>query len=679
MGSGGPEVRLQDSLSCHPFSLSGSDTPSELFPIVHPGNGVECCGSRSAGEGSSRAGSFFPWLLQSPVRYPQGHRGLASCDRPFTPQPFDACLSFPRGDSTVGSPVSSSGRLDGVPGSPGCLPSGCGAPVISALPEVLRGGFRTAVSGSVLRPFNCSASIHERHGSYLFHHACYGFRILRYLDDWLVLGSAFREIVRARDFLLWLCQELEVCINLGKNSLTPSQTLDYLEMSLQTHLLRVFPTHKRVLKLSSMFLELGSCRQQPLLLWRQLLGVMSSMSSIVPGSRLRMRPLQLRLNAAGRLLPDSASVAWVDSCLADLQWWSDESHLLVGLPLDLPQQGLALYTDALDSGWGAFLDDSHLSGLWSPNSSRFSINHRELLAVLYGVQGFLPVLRHQSVSLFVDNTTALSYLRNQGGSHSSTLNSVAQTILRLCEASQIRLVPQFVPGHLNVLADSLSRRSQVLGSEWTLCHQAFQELLRLWPATIDLFATALTARLHVYFSPVADPQSAGTDAMVQPWDGLQAYAFPPFGLLHCVLSKVQQFRGLELTLVAPFWPLVSGPSGASGGCSGVPPTAEGSAQTAPLPSLSPEPPRASADCISYLERSARSFGFSSAVARQLACCRRVSIRVNYQAKWAVYRAWCRRHGHSVSRPSVPKIASFLLYLRRSLSLSFCPLLHTAPC
>ena len=32
----------------------------------------------------------------------------------------------------------------------------------------------------------------------------YGFRILRCLGDWLVLGSSFLEIVRARDFLLWL-------------------------------------------------------------------------------------------------------------------------------------------------------------------------------------------------------------------------------------------------------------------------------------------------------------------------------------------------------------------------------------------------------------------------------------------------------------------------------------------
>ena len=365
----------------------------------------------------------------------------------------------------------------------------------------------------------------------------YGFPILRYLEDWLVLGSSFRERVRARDFLLWLCQELGIHVNLSKSSLTPSQMLDYLGMSLHTRPLRVFPTLKRVQKLSSMLLVFGSCQQQPLLLWQQLLGVMSSMSSVVPGSRLRMRSLHLRLNAAGRLLPDSALVSWDDSCLADLRCWSDKSHLLVGLPLDLPQPGLSLYTDTLDSSWGAFLDNDQLSGLWSRVFSRFSFR-------------FFVTSR----SLFVDNMTALSYLKNQGGTHSSTLNSVAQAVLRLCEANQVRLVPQFVPGHLHVLTDSLSRCSQVLGSEWTLCHQVIRELLRLWPATVYLFATSLSARLPVYFSPVADPQLMGMDVMVQRWDGLQAYAFPRFGLLHRVLSKVRQSRGLELTLMAPFWP-----------------------------------------------------------------------------------------------------------------------------
>ena len=62
----------------------------------------------------------------------------------------------------------------------------------------------------------------------------YGFRIFGYLDDWLVLGSSFRDIVRVKDFLLWLCRELGVHVNLARSSLDPSQTLDYLGMRLQT-------------------------------------------------------------------------------------------------------------------------------------------------------------------------------------------------------------------------------------------------------------------------------------------------------------------------------------------------------------------------------------------------------------------------------------------------------------
>ena len=104
----------------------------------------------------------------------------------------------------------------------------------------------------------------------------------------------------------------------------------------------------------------------------------------------------------------------------DLRWWSVESNLLVGLPLGLLQPDLLLFADTSDTGWGASLEDAHLSGLWPPACSQYSINHRKLLVVLYAVQGFLPLLKGCSISLFSNNAMALSYLRNQGGTHSST-------------------------------------------------------------------------------------------------------------------------------------------------------------------------------------------------------------------------------------------------------------------
>ena len=211
-----------------------------------------------------------------------------------------------------------------------------------------------------------------------------------------------------RDFLLWLYLHLGIMINLSKSSLDPSQTRDYLGMTISTSPFRVFPTLKRVQKLSLLLHEFRSDCLHPVSAWHRPLGVMSSMSAIVPGSRLCMRSLQLHLNASGPFLLEEDLVSWDDGCLPDLRWWSEESHLLVGLPLGEHRPVLFLYSDASDAGWGAALGDLHLSGLWSPLCSKFSINHRELLVVLYAVQGFLPSVRGHLVAVYSDNSTALA-------------------------------------------------------------------------------------------------------------------------------------------------------------------------------------------------------------------------------------------------------------------------------
>ena len=52
------------------------------------------------------------------------------------------------------------------------------------------------------------------------------------------------------------------------------------------------------------------------------------------------------------------------------------------------------------------------------------------------------------------------------------------------------------------------------------------------------------------------------------------------------------------------------------------------------------------------------FSFRYAFLVQLAFCRTLSTRVNYQEQWTVYHEWCRRLGHTVSRPSIPTVAHF---------------------
>ena len=73
--------------------------------------------------------------------------------------------------------------------------------------------------------------------------------------------------------------------------------------------------------------------------------------------------------------------------------------------------------------------------------------------------------------------------------------------------------------------------------------------------------------------------------------------------------------------------------------------------------------------LKTIQQFARAEGFSAAVAAQVGLARRLSLRTNYQLKWSVYRDWCRKESHSISRPSLPKVADFLFRLCRSKGLS----------
>ena len=111
--------------------------------------------------------------------------------------------------------------------------------------------------------------------------------------------------------------------------------------------------------------------------------------------------------------------------------------------------------------------------------------------------------------------------------------------------------------------------------------------------------------------------------------------------------------------------LVPGPSGTVVRRSHHTVRSKRSSKTAPLPPIPPKSAYASADCMATIKRFARQAGFSLAVAGQLIFIRRLSTRLNYQARWGTYRKWCRDFGHRSSSPSIAKIADFLTYMFKS--------------
>ena len=489
-----------------------------------------------------------------------------------------------------------------------------------------------------------------------------GIRMRRYLDDWLVQSSSRASLVRDLQSVLLLCHELGIVVNPQKSNLVPSQIVQYLGVVIDSISFRASPSQDRISRLRSTADAFQSSASPPASLWLSLLGVLSSLAHLVPGGRLRMRSLQLCLHRSWDRSDLQAPVPVSQDCLQDLQWWLHLPRLSSGVSLSQVSPDLHFWSDASDVGWGAHLERQVASGLWDSGQAALSINARELLAVHLGLQQFQSSLRGMTVAVFCDNTTAVAYLRKEGGTRSPLLNSLAQEILRWAESLSIRLAPQFLPGAQNVLADALSRPHQLPHSEWSLHRDVFQSLRRLWPVQIDLFATSDNHRCSIYFSPLHDPESAGTDAFLQSWNGLQTQGS---GQAPCVLGDGAHSSGSILgsaSVVCRSPPAVAGPSCSSAFQARPPAPASVSASL-------PGSPSAQTSCLETLQRFTRAAGFSSAVAIQSSLARRPSSRAIYQHRWSVYRSWCRERGHSVSRPTLAKIADFLYWLRSTRGLS----------
>ena len=95
-----------------------------------------------------------------------------------------------------------------------------------------------------------------------------------------------------------------------------------------------------------------------------------------------------------------------------------------------------------------------------------------------GASPILPLSVGLTVGVFTDNTTALSYIKNQGGGALSTVLNWEVQLLLWAELWELTLVPQFIMGTENVGADSLSRRQQVLASKWTLAQDVVKTCRR---------------------------------------------------------------------------------------------------------------------------------------------------------------------------------------------------------
>ncbi|KAL0165643.1 hypothetical protein M9458_037487, partial [Cirrhinus mrigala] len=364
-----------------------------------------------------------------------------------------------------------------------------------------------------------------------------GIRILNYIDDWLILAQSEMVAVRHRDVVLAHMKALGLRLNAKKSVLSPLQRTTYLGVVWDSTTMQARLSPARIESILTAVKRVKEGRSLTVKQFQQLLGLMAAASNVIPFGLLYMRLLQWWLKTKG-FSPRGNPLRMIRvtrRCLRALDMWRKPWFLSQGPVLGAPCRRVTLATDASLTGWGAVISGHPARG----RQLTWHINCLEMLAVFRALKHFLPDLRDRHVLVRTDNTSVVSYINHQGGLRSRPLYKLAHQILVWSQDKLLSLRAVYVPGHLNLGADILSRQGPRPG-EWMLHPEVVKQIWRVFgPAQVDLFATRENTQCPLWCSQVHSAP-LGLDAMVQTWPRLRLYAFPPIALLPGVLESVRR-------------------------------------------------------------------------------------------------------------------------------------------
>lgn len=286
-----------------------------------------------------------------------------------------------------------------------------------------------------------------------------------YLDDFLLAGSPQSpECRQALGLLLDVFAQLGVPVAQEKTE-GPATTLTFLGFEIDTVRMEVrLPRDKlRALQdLLAEWVQKQSCTRREL---ESLLGSLGHAGYVVEEGKTFLRRLfellsvarkpwhHIRLNAAAR-----SDLCWWQLFLAPLNHRSVRQSLVPG------GQRFTFATDASGSvGCGAVWDYRWFQLKWSELPAAFhddvvgdSITSKELLPIVLAVGTWGPYWRDSTVLVLCDNQGAAAAV-NSGYSKVPRIMQLLRALFFIKARFRVRLSAAYLPGHLNVVADAISR------------------------------------------------------------------------------------------------------------------------------------------------------------------------------------------------------------------------------
>ena len=307
--------------------------------------------------------------------------------------------------------------------------------------------------------------------------------------------------------------------------------------------------------------------------------------------------------------------------------------------------------------------DTQILGTWTHTDRKLHINCLELKAVTHALQHWAQVLRGHQVMIATDNSTVVSYINKQGGTHSPTLLRLTVELLLWLEAQSIIVRARHIPGCLNVIppiSSEPTNSDRVVPTPRD--HEThFQGLGDTRSRHVRNSVKLPLSSVHVSNSRAKSPSGGCSVSRLAGEVNVHVSSFPPAQQSRSETSIHSGGRGSFHSPLVAESIVVSTPTMS---LCGTPPSSS-------LPSGS-SVPTASEMCfrrkvvpsarMEALMRLYKAAGFSDEVSRLTAAPRRPSTNCIYDVRWFRFARWAAGQGFDPLDPTAAQIASFLFTL-----------------
>ena len=311
----------------------------------------------------------------------------------------------------------------------------------------------------------------------------HGYFCINYLDDFLVMGSSYKNCRAAQLFLHKTLRALGFYISYNKVR-SPSQVQLYLGVELDSLEMQLRLPEEKLDKLKIELQFFAGRRRATKKQLQRLCGILGHCSTLVKGGRtFSHRVISMLASFTG----GRRYVTLSQNFHKDLDWWADFAKWFNGTAkiIQPPIHTSMVTTDASGTGYGAFFGIDWISGQWEQNLVMSvdrhkhcqpspsleipkDINVRELYPVLESLWRWGHLWRNHKVQCVTDNTQVVAAL-NAGRVNNDKSMDLLRRIFWQTVIYNCHLVGIYLPGKDNVIADAISRVSSAADLPVFLC------------------------------------------------------------------------------------------------------------------------------------------------------------------------------------------------------------------